>query len=333
MINAAVIGLGNWGRQIIRSVQGKSTSIRIVRGVDIAVEAAGEFAAAHGLTLSADYQDALDDPEIDGVILTTPHSLHEEHVARAVAAGKHPFCEKPLSLTRASAASMVALCADAGLVLGVGHERRYEPASEEIRRLINDGTLGTIMHVEAHCSHDLMRRLAADHWRASPAEAPAAGMTGMGVHLTDLLISLIGPISEVYAHCEQRVLPLPNGDVVSVQLKFADSTTGVMADVSATPFYSRIAVFGDGGWVEARDDAYVYEGTGTELTVRTANGESQRRTLATVDTVRLNVEAWADAIEGRGTYRFSQAELIQNVAILEAIAKSAETGLPQAVPR
>ncbi|MEE9277491.1 MAG: Gfo/Idh/MocA family oxidoreductase [Dehalococcoidia bacterium] len=332
MLHAAVIGLGRWGQQIITSIQGKSEKLRAVRGVDVAADGLRDFAAEHGIALASDYQDALDDPGVDAVILTTPNSLHEEQVLRAVAAGKQVFCEKPLSLSRASASKMVRACAEAGQVLGVGHERRYEPAMEEIARLVSSGALGTIMHVEANCSHDKMKALDPGHWRGSPVDAPAAGMTGMGVHLTDLFINMVGPVRTVYAQTAQRVLPLPSGDVVCVQMGFESGAIGVVAAVSATPFFGRLAIFGSDGWVETRDDAYVYDGGRTRLTLRGKDGERQTREFEAIDTVRANLEAWVDAVAGRGAYRFTESELVHNVAVLEAIAKSAASGAAEAVP-
>ena len=128
MINAAVVGLGWWGKQIVNVVMGRSDRISIVRGVEVNPDAVADFAGEKGLALYSDYQQALDDPAIEAVILTTPHSTHEDLVLRAAAAGKQVFCEKPLALTADSAKRMVKACADAGLVLGVGHERRFEPA-------------------------------------------------------------------------------------------------------------------------------------------------------------------------------------------------------------
>ena len=154
MINAAVVGLGWWGKQIVNSLQGKRDNIAVVRGVEVDPEPIADFLREKNLPLCTDYQQALDDKDIDAVILTLPHSLHEEAVLQAAAAGKQIFCEKPLSLTAASAKKMVEACNDAGIVLGLGHERRYEPAMEELARMVKAGELGTVLNVEGNFSHD-----------------------------------------------------------------------------------------------------------------------------------------------------------------------------------
>ena len=116
-------------------------------------------------------------------MLATPHSLHEAQIAAAVAAGKQVFCEKPLALTMAGAEKAVALCRDAGLVLGMGHERRWEPPIADMLAKADAGTLGRIHQIEANFSHDKFLALDRDNWRLKADQAPAGGMTATGIHL------------------------------------------------------------------------------------------------------------------------------------------------------
>jgi predicted dehydrogenase len=285
-----------------------------------------DFAEEKGIALLDDYHKALEDPEVDAVILCTPHSQHEDQVLAAVDHGKQVFCEKPVSLTKASAERMVAATRKAGLVMGVGHERRFEPTMEEIARLVQSGALGEHMHVEANFSHSIFAGLDADEWRGSTAEAPAAGMTGMGVHLTDLFISMFGPVEAVCAQTARRVLPLPTGDVVTVGLRFESGATGFVGAISATPYYGRFTVFGNEMWVEARDDSHPQHGGKTHLISCGQDGVQHSRTFDPKDPVRANLEEWADGVEGRSEYRFTDEQRIGNVAILEAIAKSVDRG-------
>ena len=104
MIAAAIIGLGWWGQHIVSTLQNKSEKIRFVRAVDLNLGASQQIAAQHSLELSSDLGDALDDAEVEAIVLATPHSLHEAQILAAASAGKHVFCEKPLALTRESAA-------------------------------------------------------------------------------------------------------------------------------------------------------------------------------------------------------------------------------------
>ena len=331
MINVAVIGLGWWGTHVCKALSTKSKNIRIVRGVDLDAASKGDLAAEIGFELSSDYQDALDDDNVDGVIVVTPHSTHEALVLRAVEAGKQVFCEKPLSLTADSAKRMVKACADAGLVLGIGHERRWEAAMEEVARIVKNGELGTILLVEGHYSHDIFAPLEADNWRGSLVDAPAAGWTGMGVHLTDMFINMLGPIVEIRAVSANRILDLPSGDVVSTQFKFGDGTVGTIDVVSATPFYGRFAVYGEQGWVDIHEMAHGAAPGETHMTICNKAGERELKIFQPIDTVTLNFDSWAAAAEGNGTYRFNDMERISNVAVLEALARSTQTGQAELV--
>ena len=333
MLKVAQVGLGWWGSQVT-SVLKDSEKIKVVVGVDPFTETAEKYTAEHGLPVYSDYQQALDDPNVEGVILTIPHNFHEEAVIRAAAAGKEIFCEKPLALTEEAAQNMVKACDDAGIVMGIGHERRFEPAWEEIKRMADDGEFGTIIHMEAHWSHDRWLNMAADNWRGSKEEAPAAGWTGMAVHLSDMMLSLVGEVESIHAHVERRILVIPTGDVVSAHLKFRDGTTGYISALSATPDYARFAVYGSHAWAEARETQHVDPGGTTQFFVRKRGDADQTLTeFEPASPVKAGYEHWADAAAGRAEYRFNNAERLGNVAILEAVVKSSESGNPEPVTR
>jgi predicted dehydrogenase len=331
MLKVAVVGLGWWGSHVARALQG-NRKLRVVRGVEVnPTPATRKLARDCGFELLSDFAAALKDPEVEGVILTTPHTTHEALMMQAARAGKQIFCEKPLSLTSASAKKMVKACRDRGLVLGLGHERRYEPAWMKLAEMVRNKELGTVIAVEANNSHDKFTPLKKDNWRGNPKDAPAAGWTGMGVHLTDFMISLFGPIEWVNAVSDRRVLDLPSGDVVSTQFRFKDRTLGSINVVSATPFYSRFTVFGSKAWVEIHDLAHPEDWQDTHMHIHHRGGKHVRRTYKPCDTVKMNFEAWADAVAGKKEYMFTDVERISNIAVLEALTKSAASGKPERV--
>src|SRR5918996_3426719 len=104
MINAAIVGLGRWGQNLVNSVQGKSDKIRFVAGVLRHPENAREYAERQALTLHSDLGKVLADPAIDAIVLATPHTVHGEQILAAVEAGKPVFTEKPFTLTSHDAA-------------------------------------------------------------------------------------------------------------------------------------------------------------------------------------------------------------------------------------
>lgn len=325
MLKAAMIGLGWWGRHIVK-VMKDNERLRFVRLAAGNPERHRDFAAETGIALLDGFEAAIADPEVEAVVLCTPNSQHEAQILAALAAGKQVFCEKPLTLTRASAEGVVAAATRAGKILGIGHERRFEPPMVEISRLVASGEIGVPMHVEANWSHDLLEGIDPANWRASPDEGPSLGMNGMGIHFTDLMISMFGPVEAVCATRADRVLGLPTGDVTAVQLRFAGGATGFVSSVIATPYYCRLSVFGNRMWAEARDSGHPQHGGETFLTVCGKDGEQKTRSFPALDAVRANLEEWAVAVAGEGSYRFTPDQLVNNTALLEAIGMSAERG-------
>jgi predicted dehydrogenase len=329
MIRAAIVGLGWWGQHMIRRMRGSSELV-----ITVAVDtnpAAAPFAKEYGIEFTYDFAVVLKRADIDAVILCTPHSMHTEQVCAIAAAGKHVFCEKPLALTRADAERSVAACRKAGVELGIGHERRYEPALVEVQRLVQAGTLGTIMHAEANFSHDKLANMEPGNWRASLKDAPAAGMTGMGIHLTDGFINLFGPVSEVYAATTSRVAYKDNGDVVSVHLRFASGATAYLNAILVTPLYICLTVFGSEAWVEVRNHTHPDTPGPVTLTLQHRDGRQETHQFEWTDTVRENLEMFARTCRGAAQYPFTDAQKIGNIATLEAVCQSVASNMPVAV--
>src|SRR5690242_12633341 len=117
MIRAAIVGMGWWGKTLVESVA-DSDRIRFVAGATRKRTADLEqFAGSQRLRLLDGFEAALADPDVDAIVLATPHSTHTRQVIAAAAAGKHVFCEKPFALTRADAEQAVSAMRQAGLTL------------------------------------------------------------------------------------------------------------------------------------------------------------------------------------------------------------------------
>ena len=319
MINAAIIGLGWWGKNIVQCIQGKSGKLRFVHGVSKELDAALPLAEAHGFTLSDDLERALADQRVEAVVLATPHSLHADQIVRVAAAGKPVFCEKPLSLKRADAERAVAAIQKAGVPIGVGQNKRFWPSMVELRRVVVTGVLGRVMHIEGHYSNE-NSGLHFSAWRDSPGESPGGGMTGTGIHLLDAFVGLGGPVSEVKA----QVVTFRPGhdprDAASVMFRFSSGLSGYFGLVRASPFYWRVHVFGDEGSAEAIGE--------TEIVVRTRGGKVERREFPKVDTILAEIDAFADAVTGRKPYPITPAEMVNTIAAFEAITQSMQTNQP-----
>ena len=321
-VKVAMIGLGWWGRKMTAVLQKASDEIEIVCAAE-PNPAGAEFAAANGFPHYASYDEALAHPGLDAVILATPHSLHAEQIEKAVAAGKHIFCEKPLAHTKAGAEAAVNPCRSRNLVLGMGHERRWEPPVAAMIEAARSGKLGRLLQVEANFSHDKFLALTADNWRLNAKEAPVAGMTATGIHLTDLSAALFGPARDVRVSCENLGSDFPQGDTMSAHIRFAGGGTAYVSATLVTPFVSRFALFGTKGWIDIRDKAHVEAPDGWVVTSAYTGTPITVTEVPPAEPVRDNLVAFARAVRGEAAYPITGDELVNNIAILEAIIASA----------
>ena len=314
MIAAAIVGLGRWGRSLVESVQGKSDRMRFALGVEPEAGAAREFCARHHLELVA-FDEALADRSLHALVLATPHSLHLPQVLAAARAGKHVFCEKPLALTRADAEQMLEACRRAGVVLGAGHNRRWWPAMRELARLVASSELGTLLHIEGHNSNENSNAVAGG-WRTLPAESPGGGMTGAGLHALDAMVGIAGPVKRVKAQFLERKPPPAPQDSAAALLEFESGVSGLLATVRATPFYWRVHAFGTQGNAEVLGE--------TELVLRMSGARPERRNLAPVDSLRAELDAFADAVEGRAAFPITPGQMLDTVAAFERVVAALE---------
>ena len=324
MIKAAIVGLGRWGQALVTAVQGKSDRIRFVRGVVRDPVQVRDFASRHGLALTTTLAEAARDPAIDAVFLATPHSLHVEQVIAVAALRKAVWCEKPLALTRAGSQRAVAACRDAGVPLGCGYNRRCFSSMRELERIVGGGTLGGILHVEGHFSNEYATRVLPHGWRDDPAESPALGMTGCGLHVLDALVNLAGPIRQVHAKSYGPKPPPDPRDAVAVLVEFASGATGLMATVRAAVPFWRVHVFGTRGDAEARGER--------NLRIGYIGAPPTEHTFAPVDSLRTLAESFADAVEDRTPFPISPRQLIDVTAAFEAVITSLNTGAPVNAP-
>jgi len=316
MINAAIVGLGRWGRNIVNAVQDKSERLRFVRGVVRRPETAVDFSAQHGLELSTGLSDALADPRVQAVALVTPHSQHVEQIIASAGAGKAVFCEKPLALTRADAERAVNACRKAGVALAVGTDKRIWPSMRELKRVVESGMLGEVLHVEGHFSNESSHRFHVP-WRDSAAESPGGGMTATGIHVLDAFVNLLGPVRRVQAQLVSRQ-PAPDMlDTVSAIFEFRNGASGALNTIRVTPFYWRVHVFGDKGSAEALGE--------TELVLRMTGEKPRHQSFEPVDALRLELDAFADAAAGRVPFPVSTVQMIDTVAALEAMNRAMES--------
>lgn len=319
MIDAAVIGLGRWGRNIVESVQGKSKRLRFIRGVSKEPELVADFAKAKGFELSTDFAGAVNDPRVKAVFLATPHSLHVEQISAVAAAGKPVWCEKPLALTRAEAARAVEATRKAGVPFALGNNKRCFSSMRELKRVVSSGEIGEVLHIEGNFTNEHSTRVMGG-WRDDPRESPGGGMTGAGLHVIDAFVNLAGPIAAVDARLYRQKMPPDPRDSAAALIEFASGATGVLATVRAAPMYWRVMVFGTKGWAEAREE--------TMLTVAPLHRQPKSETYPAVDSLGVLLDAFAETIETGKPFPVTTADMLDVAGAFEAIIRSMAEGKP-----
>lgn len=322
MIKVAIIGLGWWGSIILKALS-NSPVVKPVLGVDPSEQAR---ASAAGVKTAARFEDALADPEIEAVILCTPQQHHAGQIVAAAQSGRHVFCEKPLCTTAADAEAAIAAVKKAGVQLGIGHERRFEPAVIEMRRRFAAGEFGAPLLLEGNFSQDKFLNMPRDNWRLSNSVNPAGPLSATGIHLVDLSIALLGRPTHVWARLATLGSDFANGDTLSVTIGFASGATALLGAVLATPFMGRLALQGSKGWMEIRDRTHPENITGWDVTCVHRDEEPATAFYPPHPTVRDNIEAFGRAALGQAPYPVTLEEMLLNVRSFEAIQRSVKSG-------
>jgi predicted dehydrogenase len=320
-VRAAAVGIGWWSGVLADAIP-KGTNLRLVTCATRSAEKRAAFAEKYRCRQAESFEAVLKDPEVEAVLLTTPHTLHGQQVIAAAQAGKHVFVEKPFTLTVAEGRRATEACQRSGVVLSVGHGRRRQPANRALKGLIADGAMGRVVQIEGNISSNTGFTWKPGSWRADPRETPAGAMTGLGIHHVDTFQYLLGPIARVMALSRRQVLrDVEIEDTTGILFEFASGALGYlgMALVLANRT-NLLAVHG----TEAQ--AFT-EAEGSRLFLQ-KKGEPDKSPvpLQPVDIIVEEMAEFARCIRQGGRPEVGGEEGTANVGVLEAIVQSAETG-------
>lgn len=326
-VRVGLVGYGWWGKTIAHQLSNASwLQLAAVAESDANTRTAmAADPVLVGVAIFDSPESLMAHPDLEAIILCTPHQQHADQMVAAAKANLHVFCEKPLCLTLADAQHAIAQCQAKHLVLGIGHERRFEPEIMAMRQLIADGALGEVLQIEANFSQDKFFALPKDNWRLSNKHAPVGPLTATGIHLVDLSIALLGPCESVWARLATLGSDFENGDTLGVMMGFPSGANAMISAVLATPFEGRFAVYGSQGWIEIRDRTHPENPTGWDITTVLRGQTPHIRFAPPHPTVLANLEAFAKAVRHVAPYPVTPQEMLANVAALEAIMTSVQS--------
>jgi predicted dehydrogenase len=334
MIRAGIVGLGRWGRMLVGAIAGDSDDIRFTLAATRTRGSAEDFCRTNSITLVDGYDAILHCADIDAVVLATPHSQHEAQALAALAAGKHVFVEKPLTLDLKSARRVVEAAQDAGLTLAVGLNRRFHPSVGELRNRVRAGRLGNIVAMVAQHSTSTAQFIPLDNWRTAPDEAPGGAFTATGVHSLDHMIEFAGRVREVRC-VTARHYPGRADDTTTLMLQFDSGASGLIFCSVATATNYEFTLYGTEGFGEiSRSDLlrlrFVPASTAAPAGLVQAPPDEILQ-FSGVNTLAAELNAFACAIRERKPYPVPVDEVLHGMAVFDAIVQSAPNGAIVAV--
>ena len=238
-VGVGCVGMGWWSDVLADAIE-RSGKLRIVACYTRSEEKREAFASKYRCRPAASYEAMLADPAVEAIINTTPNNVHAETTLAAARAGLPVFLDKPIANTVADARALTKACRDAGVVLALGYQRRRESHFRWIRSQIDAGVFGKLVNAEANISRDRLGKIDLTSWRYTAEGMPGGVMLQIGIHYTDVLEYLIGPIKAVTGRLAQLVLPGDNPDVASLILEHENGALSTLnaSYASASEYYA-----------------------------------------------------------------------------------------------
>lgn len=318
-VKVASIGMGWWSDVLADAIK-RSGKLEIVACYTRSTEKRQAFAAKYGCRAVTSYEAILEDRGIEAIINTTPNNVHCETTCAAARAGKHVFLDKPIANSIADARTLTRACREARVVLALGYQRRKESHFRWVRRQIDEGAFGKLVNAEANISRDRLGQFDLKSWRYTTEGMPGGVMLQIGIHYTDVLEYLMGPIKAVYGSLAQLVLPGENPDVASLILEHENGARSTLnACYASAAEYYLMNIYGK----EAT--AYYDLHNGLRVLKRGTN-RADPVSCPKNDTVVEELEEFARAVRGEGQPEMDGEKATASLAVLLAGIQSAREG-------
>jgi len=318
-LRVASLGMG-WWSDVLADAINRSGKLKITACYSRSEEKRAAFAAKYGCRAVPSYEAILADKDIEAVINTTPNGVHLETTRAAADAGKHVFLDKPIANTVSDGRRITELCRKAGVVLALGYQRRRENQFRWIKRQIDEGVFGKLVNAEANISRDRLGKIDLGSWRYQAAGMPGGVMLQIGIHYTDVLEYLIGPVKAVSGQFARLVLPGDNPDVASLVLEHENGALSTLnASYASASEYYLMNIYGK----EATAYYDMFEGL---RMLKRGEKKPVKVSFADKDTIAEELEEFADAVRGGGAPEVGGEYATTSLAVIRAGILSAREG-------
>ena len=318
-LRVACLGMG-WWSDVLADAMKRSNRFEIVSCFTRSNEKRKAFAKKYGCAAAASYDAMLKDKSVEAVINTTPNNVHLETTRAAAEAGKHVFLDKPIANTIADGKGITEACSKAGVVLAFGYQRRKESHFRWVKKQIDAGVFGKLVNAEANISRDRLGKIDLNSWRYTAEGMPGGVMLQIGIHYSDVLEYLMGPVKAVSGRLAQLVLPGDNPDVASLVLEHENGALSTLnASYASASEYYCMNIYGK----EA--SAYYDLHQGLRFLKR-GSERSDPVACEKNDTIREELDEFAEAVRGTGKVEMAGEASTRSLAVLRAGIKSAREG-------
>ena len=318
-LRVACLGMG-WWSDVLADAMKRSQRFEIVSCYTRSEDKRQAFAKKYGCAVAPSYDAILQDKSVAAVINTTPNNVHLETTRAAAQAGKHVFLDKPIANTVADGKAITEACRKAGVVLALGYQRRKESHFRWVRKQIDDGAFGRLVNAEANISRDRLGKIDLSSWRYTAEGMPGGVMLQIGIHYSDVLEYLLGPVKAVSGRLAQLVLPGDNPDVASLVMEHENGALSTLnASYASASEYYCMNIYGK----EA--SAYYDLHQGLRFLKR-GTERSEPVKVEKNDPIREELEEFAQAARGNGKPEMDGAASTRSLAVLRAGIKSAREG-------
>ena len=318
-LRVASLGMG-WWSDVLADAINRSGKLKITACYSRSEEKRAAFAAKYGCRAVPRYEAILDDKDIEAVINTTPNGVHLETTRAAADAGKHVFLDKPIANTVSDGRRITEICRKARVVLALGYQRRRESQFRWIKRQIDEGLFGKLVNAEANISRDRLGKIDLGSWRYQAAGMPGGVMLQIGIHYTDVLEYLIGPVKAVSGQFARLVLPGDNPDVASLVLEHENGALSTLnASYASASEYYLMNIYGK----EATAYYDIFEGL---RMLKRGEEKPVKVPFANKDTIAEELEEFADAIRNGGAPEIGGEYATTSLAVIRAGIVSAREG-------
>src|SRR5690625_5293710 len=329
-----VIGLGIIGNLHIQRLLATTAPAHLAAVVDKNEALTGQFAEKHGAYGARDVPDLLAREDVDAVIIAVPSGLHADLTIAALQAGKHVLLEKPIEVDVARADAIRAAEREAGTVLTVASQRRFAPAHQFLKSLLERDGIGRI--TSATVEVPLWRTQEyydSAGWRGTWAMDGGGALMNQGVHLVDLALWLLGDVEEVYAHtgllAHERI-EVEDTVTITARLKSGAFMTFLATTAAFAPPQIRVNIMGDKGTIVTVKEEITHFET-VDGPQEAAIESPDLEALGITESEYIQRGQLADFVEAarNGASALVTPEQARNaVAFIEAVYESGRTGKP-----